>query len=153
MTLWLTVHLVGVLLFVGNIITAAFWKIRADLSGNAAIIHHTVKHVMLADYVFTLPGLVLIVTSGVIMAVRANFPMSGLSWLTVSLVLFAVSGLIWLALLLPLQRALIHHSAQSIEEGHITSAYRKASRNWAIFGITSTVLPLVILYLMVTKGF
>ena len=40
----------------GNIITAAFWKIRADLKGDPAEVHNTVKNVLLADMVFTLPG-------------------------------------------------------------------------------------------------
>ncbi|MGO4542398.1 hypothetical protein [Paenibacillus sp. 2TAB19] len=43
MNLWLTLHLVGVVVFVGNIIIAAFWKVRADLSKNPAVIHSTVK--------------------------------------------------------------------------------------------------------------
>lgn len=54
MNIWLTLHLIGVVLFVGNIVTAAFWKVRADLSKNPVVIHSTVKNVMLADYVFTL---------------------------------------------------------------------------------------------------
>nr|WP_274413142.1 DUF2269 family protein [Bacillus methanolicus] len=58
-----------------------------------------------------------------------------------------------MTILLPIQRSMIRHSAQSIEEGIISKAYRKASRYWGIFGITATLLPVVILYLMITKGF
>jgi uncharacterized membrane protein len=54
MNVWLTLHLIGVVIFVGNIVTAAFWKVRADLLKNPSIIHSTVKNVMLSDYVFTL---------------------------------------------------------------------------------------------------
>ena len=52
MHLWLLLHLAGVVLFVGNIVTAAFWKIRADLHKNPVVIHSAVKNVMLADFVF-----------------------------------------------------------------------------------------------------
>ncbi|WP_410511971.1 DUF2269 family protein [Paenibacillus sp. BR2-3] len=153
MNLWLTLHLVGVVVFVGNIITAAFWKVRADLLKNPAIIHSTVKNVMLADYVFTLPGLVIIIVSGIVMAIQAKMPLSGLNWLTMSLILFAVTGVIWLAVLIPLQRGMIRHSAQCIESGNISKDYQQVSRYWACFGIAATLLPIVILYLMITKSF
>jgi len=153
MKLWLVLHLVGVVLFVGNIITAAFWKVRADLQKNPTVIHSTVKNVMLADYVFTLPGLLLIIVSGVVMAVQANMPMLGLNWLTLSLILFAITGVVWLALLIPLQRAMIRHSSACLESGMISKAYSKASRLWANFGIIATLLPVIILYLMLTKSF
>ncbi|CAM3575438.1 DUF2269 domain-containing protein [Paenibacillus lupini] len=153
MNLWLTLHLVGVVVFVGNIITAAFWKVRADLSKNPAVIHSTVKNVMLADYVFTLPGLVIIIVSGIVMAVQAKMSLSGLNWLTLSLILFAVTGVIWLAILIPLQRGMIRHSAQCIESGNISNEYHQASRYWAFFGIPATLLPIIILFLMITKSF
>ncbi|MDF2720993.1 MAG: hypothetical protein K0Q59_668, partial [Paenibacillus sp.] len=48
---WLVLHVLGVILLVGNIVTAAFWKIRADVQQNPVVIHSAVKNVMLADYV------------------------------------------------------------------------------------------------------
>ncbi|TBL81075.1 DUF2269 family protein [Paenibacillus thalictri] len=153
MKLLLLLHLLGVVLFVGNIITAAFWKVRADLQKNPALIHSAVKNVMLADYVFTLPGLVLIVASGIAMAVQANYPMHGFHWLGLSLLLFAITGVIWLAVLIPLQRAMIKHSAACIASGSMSSAYSRASRLWAVFGVAATLLPIVILYLMISRGF
>lgn len=153
MSLWLTLHLIGVILLVGNISTAAFWKVRADLSKDPKVILSTVKNVMLADYVFTIPGLVLIIVSGIVMAVQENLPMSGLNWLTLSLVLFAFTGIIWSVILIPLQRGMIRHITQCLASGIISKAYQQASRNWAVFGIASTLLPIVILYLMVSKAF
>lgn len=153
MNVWLTLHVLGVVLFVGNIVTAAFWKVRADLQNNPVVIHQTVKNVMLADYAFTLPGLALIVVSGSTMAAKAGMPMAGLSWLTVSLVLFAVTGFIWLAVLIPLQRSMIRISAECIRSGAISEAYRRASRNWAVLGVAATLLPVAILILMITKSF
>lgn len=153
MTFWLTLHLIGVVIFVGNIITAAFWKVRSDLTRNPAIVHNTAKNVMLADYVFTIPGLVLISVSGIVMAIRAGMPMSGLNWLTLSLILFAVTGVIWIAFLIPLQRQMIQSSAHSVARGSLSTAYHAASRRWAIFGIAATLLPICILYLMITQSF
>ncbi|PAK47950.1 DUF2269 family protein [Paenibacillus sp. 7541] len=153
MGMWLIVHLIGVLLMVGNVVTAAFWKIKADQTGNPHVIHHTAKQVMLADYVFTIPGLALIILSGGVMAGVSGFSWSGLNWLTLSLGLFAVTGVIWLAVLIPLQRTMIRLSSESAKSGVISAEYKRASRLWAIYGTAATLLPLVILYLMVMKGF
>ena len=151
--MWLTLHLIGVLLMVGNIITAAFWKVRADLTRNPLVIHHAVKNVMTADYFFTIPGLVLIIISGAVMAGQFGVSLVGLNWLTLSLILLLITGFIWLAILIPLQLRMIRYSADSVKTGVISAEYRRASRQWAIYGVAATFLPIVILYLMVMKGF
>lgn len=149
----LFLHIFGAVIFLGNIATAAFWKVRADITKDPKFIHNTVKNVMLADFIFTLPGLILIMISGILMSVRSGRPLEIFNWLTFSIFLFVLTGIIWLAILLPIQRRLIHHSAESIATGMISSEYRKASLYWAIFGIAATLLPVVVLYLMVTKSF
>ncbi|MCR2805866.1 DUF2269 domain-containing protein [Paenibacillus soyae] len=148
---WLWLHLLGVLLAVGNIVTAAFWKVQADRSGQPAVAHAAARNVMLADYAFTIPGLILIVVSGSMMAERAGMSLTGLNWLTLSLVLFAISGIIWGIFLIPLQRRMIRLSAECVAEGRLSQAYRAASRSWAIYGTIATLLPIVILYLMVMQ--
>lgn len=153
MSLLLLLHLIGAVLFLGNIVTAAFWKVRADLQSDIGIIHSTNKNLMLADVVFTLPGLILIIVSGILMAAREGALSEGFNWLTLSLILFAVTGVVWLAILIPLQRAMIRHSSPAAASGGLPEAYRKATRLWNGFGIAATLLSLAILYLMVTKGF
>ena len=69
-------------------------------------------------------------------------------WITWSYALFGLSGLIWMLVLVPLQlkqRALLKKTTT------ITGEYLQLSRIWQISGAIATVLPLPILYLMVTK--
>lgn len=153
MTFLLFVHVFGAVVFLGNIITAAFWKYRADSGRNPVVIRHTVKNVMLADFLFTLPGILLLIISGNIMAAKSGIPMDGLNWLTLSLILFIITGVLWLAVLIPLQRAMVRHSADCVKSGGVSTAYSRASRRWMIFGNIATLLPVVILYLMVAKFF
>ncbi|MFC0329949.1 DUF2269 family protein [Paenibacillus sepulcri] len=153
MKLLLFMHLIGCVLFLGNIITAAFWKVRADVKGDAAMIHQTAKNVMLADYAFTLPGLVLIVVSGIMMAVKSDYAMWGMSWLTASLILFVITGILWAAVLLPLQRGMIRLSAEAVSGGGVSQAYRRMSAYWAVFGTLATLAPVVILFFMISKPF
>lgn len=153
MNVWLTLHVIGVVLFVGNIVTAAFWKARADLGKNPVVVHDAVRNVMLADYVFTIPGIALITFSGIQMAHRSGIPMGESNWLTASLIVFGATGVVWGGVLIPLQRAMIRHSALSIEKGTLSEAYRRVSRLWAVFGVACTLLPVVVLYLMIAKPY
>ena len=153
MTIWLILHVLGVVLFLGNIITAAFWKLRAEATRKPEVVHHAVKNVMLADFVFTIPGLVLVTASGMIMAYEGNLFSSGFNWLLLSVILFGVTGVIWSAVLLPLQRAMIRLSEDGIHAGELSPAFRQASRRWDYFGIVSTLVPVAVLILMIAKGF
>jgi uncharacterized membrane protein len=153
MTLWLFLHIAGVILSIGNFIVTAFWKIRADAQKDAAIIHHSVKNVMLADYLFTLPGTILILGSGLIMAIKANLPMAGFNWLTLSLILFGITGALWLFILIPVQRKMIQLSSKMMDNQEIAPDYQRSSFLWAVAGVIATVLPIVIMYFMIMKPF
>lgn len=150
MTTLLFLHVAGAVLLVGNIITAAFWHERARRTGNAAVVHSAAKTVMLADGVFTLPGIMLLVVSGAIMAERSGYGW-GFHWLTLSLLLFGLSGAIWLAALLPLQRRMIRLSRQGLESGVVPQDYLRVSAGWNAFGTIAALLPVIVLYLMIAK--
>ena len=88
------IHIISAILFIGNIITAAFWKLKAEFSGDETHINKTAKNIMIADYVFTLPSIITLLISGFILAKKSNYPLDEINWLTISLTLFAITGLI-----------------------------------------------------------
>lgn len=61
MNIWLLLHVIGVVMAVGNMVTAAVWKTLADKTRQLTVIYYAAKTVMLMDYVFTLPGILLII--------------------------------------------------------------------------------------------
>ncbi|SDC51089.1 Uncharacterized membrane protein [Paenibacillus sp. UNCCL117] len=146
-------HVVGAMMFLGNIVTAAFWKLKAERGGDLPHLHRVTRNVMLADYIFTLPGIVLLLATGHILAAQRGYPLTEWNWVSASEGLFALSGLIWLLVLLPAQRAMIRESSLSASAGSLTPSYRKASRLWDSFGTLVTIIPLVVLYLMLNKPF
>lgn len=79
--------------------------------------------------------------------------MSELNWLSASIGLFVISGILWLLLLLPLQRKMIRYSKESLDSGSIHKSYFKVSRLWMFYGLAATILPIIVLYLMVMKSF
>jgi uncharacterized membrane protein len=95
------VHILGVVLFVGNIIVTALWKSRADESGDLATVAFAQRTVARTDWAFTLPGILLVFIGGYGMAVVGRVPLNGLRWLEWGQGLFYVSALIWLIVLIP----------------------------------------------------
>ncbi len=72
MSILLAIHLLAAVIFLGNIITAAFWKTRADRSGSLEAIALTTRAVLQADYVFTGPGIGLLLVTGIWMVGAPN---------------------------------------------------------------------------------
>ena len=145
------IHVFGVVLFVGNIITAALWKTRADRSGDLATVAFAQRTVVLADWAFTVPGVLLVVIGGYAMAARRPWPLHGLHWLEWGQGLFWVSALIWAFILLPTQRRLVGVSEEARRTGTLPPEFDRLTKRWTMWGGIATLLLLIVLYLMVTK--
>lgn len=143
------IHVVSAVIFIGNIVTVAFWKLKAEFSRDPAHIHRTAKNIMVADYIFTIPSNIGLLISGFLLAFQSSYPLTEINWLTLSLTLFIVTGILWVVCLLPLQRKMIHYSQGNWDEAN----YKKVSRTWDALGTLATLIPLFILYLMVMKPF
>jgi uncharacterized membrane protein len=148
----LAIHILSAVVFVGNIITAAHWKVRADGSGNLETIALTAQGLLRADYLFTLPGFVGLLVTGIAMVgINDDWARFQEPWLSISFILLILTGVIWGAILLPLQKRMVRLAQQGAASGAPDPAYRRASKRWAMFGGIATLLPVVILVLMVLK--
>lgn len=143
------IHTISAILFIGNIMTAAFWKMKAEFTKDETHVHKTVKNIMLADYIFTIPSTIGLLGSGFLLAFHSNYSLQEINWLTVSIGLFILTGVIWLSLLLPLQRKMMKYSGTPFND----KKYWKISRTWDVIGTISVLLPVIILYLMIAKPF
>ncbi len=149
--LLLALHILAAVVFVGNIITAAFWKTRADRSGNLETIAITARSLLQSDYIFTAPGIVVLLVTGIWMVGLSDWARFQEPWLGGSFVLLIITGVIWLAVLLPQQRRMVRLAQEGADAGALGPEYRKASRIWSMFGGIATLLPVLILFLMVFK--
>lgn len=143
-------HLLGVVLFIGNIIVTAWWKVMADFTRNPVIIAFAQRQVTLTDWVFTLGGVLLVMLGGPINAVWHDMDLTT-PWLLWGNVLFAASGVIWVVALVPLQIRLGRMAKGFAEAGAIPAAYWPMETLWLLFGVLATLLPLAVIPLMVLK--
>ena len=70
-----TVHLLGAVMFVGNIVVTGWWKAMADRTRDARIVAFAQRQVTLTDWVFTLGGVVLVAVGGLGNATLHGLPM------------------------------------------------------------------------------
>lgn len=85
------------------------------------------------------------------MAAVAGLDLRGTTWLFWGQTLFAASGLIWIAILIPTQIVQARQARAFANGGTIPGSYWRHGRRWAIWGTIATVVPLANLYFMVFK--
>jgi uncharacterized membrane protein len=145
------VHITGVVLFLGNIIVTGVWKVLADKTGEPRTIAFAQRLVTLTDWIFTLGGVILILIGAYGMVWTAGLNPLGPLWLIAGQSLFIASGIIWAAILIPIQIAQARQARVFAGGGQIPESYRHLSRRWLVWGTIATLLPLANLYFMVVK--
>ena len=147
---WLAVHLLGVVIFLGNIVVTAVWKLLADRTRSPEVVAYAQRLVTITDIAFTATGAALIAVSGPILAEDLG-GVGGPAWITWGLGLFAASGVIWVTALIPIQILQARLARRFRTADTIPDRYWRLARLWAVIGAVATLLPLANLYLMVFK--
>jgi uncharacterized membrane protein len=126
------VHLLGVVLFLGNNIVTGVWKMLADRTGEPSTIAFAQHLVTVTDWVFILGGIVLILTGGNgVVAARSLDPL-GATWLIWRQGLFIVSGIIWGLILIPTQIEQARMARDFAGADTIPAHYWHLARRWVI---------------------
>jgi uncharacterized membrane protein len=146
-----SLHILSVVLFLGNIITGVFWKYHADQVGTASARAQALDGIIRSDRWFTLPGVIAIIVTGVLLAMTLHLSLLGTRWILWSLILFGISGLCFQFFVAPLQKKLLA-IAQAGETGNWNqSEYDRLSTAWKMWGAVATLAPVIALALMVAK--
>lgn len=140
-------HVFGAVLFMGNIAVTAVWASLARRDGKPDTMRFASRGIVLTDVIFTTPGAILLLANGGI--IGTPYFKAGASWLFVSIGLFLVTVVVWLAALVPLQKRLLDVAYQSA--GSVPDQWQLLVRKWFRWGGVATLLPLLTLFLMATK--
>ena len=145
-----TLHLIGVILFLGNIIVTGWWKAMADRTRDPKIVAFAQGQVSATDRVFTLGGILILAAAGAGGAVYGGIAATT-PWIEWGNAFFAGSGIVWIACLVPLQTKLGRMARNFAQGGAIPADYWRLERWWVIFGLIATLLPLGAVVVMVFK--
>jgi uncharacterized membrane protein len=147
---WLKLlHVVAVVLFLGNITTGLFWHRHAARTRDPRLLAHTMDGIIRADRLFTIPGVIVIIASGLGAAMDGGYPILRTDWILWSLILFSVSGVAFGARVAPLQRQL--RALASASNDFDWPRYRRVAIAWELWGAFALLTPAAALALMVLK--
>lgn len=143
-----TLHIVAVVVFVGNITVGVFWKLHADRSRDPRLIAHALAGIGAADRALTQPSATLVLLTGIGLVWLGDYPFFETFWTWGGLTLFLLSAVIFKLRVEPVQhRMLAVATATSFD----AQAYAGLSREWMVSGSFATLAPFVALALMVLK--
>lgn len=153
MTIYLVVkwiHVLSSVVLVGTGFGTAFYLFFANRSGNLQAQAVVARLVVRADWWFTMPAALIQPASGLLLAHLAGWSLTT-PWLVLSIVLFVVTGLLWLPVVWLQMRMAAMASAAADGSGVLPEAYWRHARWWEALGYPAFVAMLAVFYLMVAK--
>jgi uncharacterized membrane protein len=142
-------HMLGAVLFLGNIFVTAVWMSLVRRSRDAEVIRVGARGILLTDAIFTLPGVLLLLLNGGILGTQ--WFKAGAPWIIVSAILFGLSGLVWGVVLVPIQKRLARLAQAIPPHGPVPPECDVLIAKWFRWGGIATLLPFATLVLMVFK--
>lgn len=145
-----TIHVLAVVVFLGNVIVGGFWKAFADRTGNAAVMAHTIDGIIRADRIFTIPGVIVLLLAGLATAFTGHYSILGTGWILWGLGLFILSGIAF-GPIARAQRELLKLATAGLQSDEQRRQYQALTGQWNLYGTIATVAPLLALVIMVLK--
>ncbi|MFV1982719.1 MAG: DUF2269 family protein [Thiohalomonadales bacterium] len=145
---WL--HIISSTILFGTGLGSAFYKYVTDRTNNIHAIAETNKIVVLADWIFTTPTIIIQPITGYLLVTRSGFSLTD-SWLVLSVFLFILTGLCWIPVVflqIKMRNLSIIASQANIS---LPASYYRYTKVWFYLGIPAFIAMLGIFYLMSNK--
>ncbi len=147
---WL--HILSSTVLFGTGLGSAFYMFFASRTRDARVIAAVTKHVVLADWVFTTPAIILQPLTGFYLMHLANLPFDS-GWVVWSIALYLVAGAAWLPVVW-IQIRMREQAVQAAATGvPLPDQYWRLLRVWVALGIVAFTALVIVFYLMVAKPF
>jgi uncharacterized membrane protein len=145
---WL--HILSSTLLFGTGLGSAFYMLFTSLTRNTVATAVVVRKVVLADWLFTLPTIIIQPLTGLMMMHIAGIPLSS-KWIVWSFVLYFVAGACWLPVVwIQIQMRDLADAAVASGQA-LPERYWNLLRVWVLLGIPAFLALVVVFYLMVAK--
>ncbi len=145
---WL--HVIGACVLLGTGAGIAFFMVMAHRTRQPALIAHTARIVVLADWVFTASAVLLQPISGILLANALGWRLDE-GWIVLSLALYVVTGAFWLPVVWMQNRMRILASIAATENTALPPAYYRLFRLWFACGFPAFFAVLAIIWLMLAR--
>jgi len=145
-----SLHLLSMVVLFGTGLGSAWYKWMSDRSGNVEHIAATNRQVVLADWLFTTPTILIQPLTGVAMMLLLDIPYTT-PWITASMLLYGLAGACWIPVVW-LQIRMRKISEQAKLTGcSLPEKYWRYARYWFWLGVPAFISMVLIVLLMVYK--
>ncbi len=145
-------HLVAVVALLSNVVAAFFWQARATRTREPTVVAYAFRTLNAGDLWITPLASVLVLASGVGLALVTGLSILRTGWILWSTLAFLGSGLIFALGALPHQRRIAAWTTQAAaESGFPWERYQEEARRWATAAHWSLGLLLLAMALMVVR--
>lgn len=145
-----TLHILSSVLLVGTGFGSAFYLFFINRSKNVNAIAEVSRLVVIADWCFTTPAVIIQPISGIALAMMAGSTLDT-PWILLSLLLYILAGACWLPVVwLQIKMRNMAVSAATIQQA-LPSLYWRYARYWEYLGYPAFLAMLGVFYLMVNK--
>jgi uncharacterized membrane protein len=144
------VHVLSSTLLFGTGLGTAFFMWMSHRSGNIAAIATAARITVLADWLFTMPAVIVQPVTGVLLMRMVGYPPTS-SWLQAAIGLYLLAGACWLPVVF-LQMRMRTLSAEALRAGaSLPAQYHRCMRWWFTLGWPAFIAVVVTFWLMVAK--
>ena len=143
------IHVLSATILTGTGIGIAFFMFMANLSSNVQAIAVTARHVVIADWLFTAPAVVIQFISGIMLMEILGFTYTSI-WFQVVIGLFVLIGACWLPVVY-IQYKLRELALQALETNKIDPSFKKLMMIWTSLGIPAFISIVIIYWIMIFK--
>jgi uncharacterized membrane protein len=144
------VHVISATVLFGTGLGTAFHMWMTHRGGNIAAIASAARLTVLADWLFTVPAVVVQPLSGFALMYLAGFTLTQ-SWLLAAMILYAIAGACWLPVV-ALQLRVRRLSAAAVANASALPAeYFRCMHLWFLLGWPAFAAVMVTFWLMVAK--
>lgn len=145
---WL--HVISATLIFGTGLGSAFYMFMANRVGSVPAIATVARLVVIADWLFTTPAIIVQPLTGIYLAQLAAVPLSA-SWIVGTIALYLLAGACWLPVVwLQIRMRDLARAAQANGEP-LPRLYWRYERWWVALGVPAFTAMLAAFYLMVAK--
>ncbi len=145
-----TLHIISSVLLVGTGFGSAFYLYFINRSKNVAAIAEVSRLVVIADWCFTTPAVIIQPISGIALAMIAGWALDT-PWILLSLVLYLLAGACWLPVVWLQIKMRNMAKLAARQKQTLPSLYWQYARYWEYLGYPAFLAMLGVFYLMVNK--
>jgi len=145
---WL--HILSSTLLFGTGLGSAFYMFFTSLTRDTRAIATVVRYVVIADYAFTTPTIIIQPVTGLYLIHLAGFPLSS-TWIAVSIALYFLAGAAWLPVVWMQIKMRDMAIAAATNGAELPQRYWTFLKWWVALGVVAFVSLVVVFYLMVAK--